>query len=357
MSDLYYLNARIRAMWGRLLTRNDYEKILAAPGLPEIAASLRETPYGFFIESVGRGISDAGRMEEALRRNFQETLSRLLSMSGGDCREAVRLLLGSWEVQAVKTVLRGRAAGLPPEEILASLLPTGLHGEAALQELCRQPSLRAVVDLLATWRDPWGVPLSRAMREYREQKDLFVLEAALDRFRAGQAAAVLREIRRPHRGDETDDALSLFLALSVDRANLMTALKAVEEKMAPANRRAFFLPGGRIYAAKDFDGMLSSRTVSDALAVSARSFFSRALAAIPASFAGIPLLTAVERRLDRVLQRVMRARMRSDPLGWGMPASFLLNKTREIQNLRMIFRARMAGMPDADLMELLILEY
>jgi len=117
MSDLYNLNARIRAPWGRLLTRSDYEKLLASPGLPEIAASLRETPYGFFIESVGRGISDAGRMEEALRRNFQETLSRLLSVSGGDCREAVRLLLGSWEVQAVKTVLRGKAAGIPPEEI------------------------------------------------------------------------------------------------------------------------------------------------------------------------------------------------------------------------------------------------
>jgi V/A-type H+-transporting ATPase subunit C len=357
MSDLYHLNARLRAMWGRLLTRNDYEKLLASPGLPEIAASLRETPYGFFIESVGRGISDAGRMEEALRRNFQETLSRLLSMSSGDCREAVRLLLGSWEVQAVKTVLRGKAAGLPPEEILASLLPTGLHGEAALQELCRQPNLRAVVDLLATWRDPWGGPLSRAMKEYREQKDLFVLEAALDRFRAGQAASLLREIRRPHRGDEREDALSLFLALSVDRANLMTALKAVEEKIPLADRRAFFLPGGRIYAARDFDRILSSRSIADALVFSARSLFSRALGTIPASFAGIPLLTAVERQLDRVLLRAMRARMRSDPLGWGMLASFLLNKTREIQNLRMIFRGRMAGLPDPDLMELLILEY
>jgi vacuolar-type H+-ATPase subunit C/Vma6 len=40
-----------------------------------------------------------------------------------------------------------------------------------------------------------------------------------------------------------------------------------------------------------------------------------------------------------------------------MLASFLLNKTREIQNLRMIFRGRMAGLPDPDLMELLILEY
>ena len=101
-------------MWGLLLARADYEKLLVVPDLHGIALALRETPYGRFLDSVGGTASDAARMEEALRRNFQETLSRLLSISAGDCREAVRVLLGSWELQAVKTVLRGKAAGLPP---------------------------------------------------------------------------------------------------------------------------------------------------------------------------------------------------------------------------------------------------
>jgi len=357
MSDLYYLNARLRAMWGLLLARADYEKLLSSPDLHGIAIALRDTPYGRFLDAVRGAAPDAARMEEALRRNFQETLSRLLSMSSGDCRETVRLLLGNWELQAIKTILRGKAAGLPPEEILASLVPTGLHGEAALQELCKQPNLRAVVDLLVTWRDPWGGPLSQAMKGYRDPRDLFLVETALDRFRAGQAESRLRAIRRPRRGDDQEDALLLFLSLSVDRANLMTALKAVEEQIPLADRRVYFLPGGRIYALRDFDRILSSRSVTEALGLSARSFFAGALKALPASFAGIPILTAVERQLDRALLRAMRALMRSDPLGWGTLAGFLLNKTREIQNLRMIFHGRLVGLPDPDLMELLILEY
>jgi V/A-type H+-transporting ATPase subunit C len=357
MSDLYYLNARLRAMWGQLLARADYETLLSSPGLHGIAIALRETPYGRFLDSIGGEPSDAARMEEALRRNFQETLSRLLSMAAGDCREEVRLLLGIWELQAVKTILRGKAAGLPPEEILASLVPTGLHGEAALQELCRQPNLRAVVDLLVTWRDPWGGPLSRAMRGYREPRDLFFVEAALDRFRAGQAARRLQAIRRPRTGDDREDALLLFLSLSVDRANLMTALKAVEEQIPLVDRQVYFLPGGRIYAPRDFDRILSSRSVIEALGLAARSFFARAIKPPASSFAGIPLLTVVERQLDRALLRTMRALMRSDPLGWGTLAGFLLNKTREVQNLRMIFRGRLVGLPDPELMEHLILEY
>ena len=208
-----------------------------------------------------------------------------------------------------------------------------------------------------TWRDPWGAPLSRAMKGYREQRDLVLVEAALDRFRAGEAASRLRRIRRWRSGDSREDALLLFHSLSVDRANLMTTLKAVEEQIPLADRDRYFLPGGRIYAARDFDRILSSRSVAEAIGLSARSLFARALKSLPSSFAGITLLTAVERQLDRVLLRAMRALMRSDPLGWGTLAGFLLNKTREIQNLRMIFRGRLVGLPDPDLMELLILEY
>jgi vacuolar-type H+-ATPase subunit C/Vma6 len=90
--------------------------------------------------------------------------------------------------------------------------------------------------------------------------------------------------------------------------------------------------------------------------MAAMSTFARALKAVPSPLAGIPLLVAVEEQLDRVLLRAMRARMRYDPLGWGPLAAYLLNKTREIRNLRMIFRGRLVGLPDLDLREHLVLE-
>jgi vacuolar-type H+-ATPase subunit C/Vma6 len=195
------------------------------------------------------------------------------------------------------------------------------------------------------------------MRGYREPRDLFFVEAALDRFRAGEAARRLPAIRRPRSGDDREDALLLFLSLSVDRTNLMTALKAIEEQIPLVDRQVYFLPGGRIYTARDFDRLLSSRSIVEALGLAAKSTFARAIKPTPSSFAGIPLLTVVERQLDRVLLRTMRALMRSDPLGWGTLAGFLLNKTREVQNLRMIFRGRLVGLPDPDLRENLILEY
>lgn len=354
MSDLFYLNARLHAMRAQLLSRREVETILALPDLSSIAAALRETPYGPFIESTGGEIPEAARIEEALRRNVSQTLARLLAISAGDCAGAVRLVLGRWEAQAVKTVLRGLVSGATPAEILSSLVPTGLHDEAALEEMCRQADPRALAELMVTWREPLGRALLQTLASFREPRDLAILESALDRCWFEQAAKQQREIR-PSSPEE--DALSLFVSLSVDTINLMTALKEVEDRIVPFNRDRHPLPGGRIFDESALDRVRASPTLAEALREAGRSLFLRPLAALPAPAEGVPFLAVVERRLDSVLLRASRYLARVDPLGWGPLVSFLLEKLREVRNLRMIVRARLVDLPEAELGHLLILEY
>src|SRR3990172_357187 len=109
MTDLYYLNARLRAMRGRLLDRQAYERALALPDVPALFGFLLDGPYGQSIESVGEGPSDAARVEEGLRRNFSETLTKLFAISSGEPETAVRLLLGYWDSYNLKTILRGKS--------------------------------------------------------------------------------------------------------------------------------------------------------------------------------------------------------------------------------------------------------
>src|SRR5512143_972598 len=232
MSDLFYLNARVRAMWGELFSRSDYERLLGLPDLKGIAADLRESPYGRAIGPAAGAVPEPERIDEGLRRNVSETFARLHAISAGDCRGAVEILLGFRDVQAVKAVLRGKNARLSAAEILPALVPAGAHDEAALEEMCRQPDLRAVVDLLATWRDPFARPLRRALAEFREPKDLFLLEAAIDGFWLAEARRRLAEIGGQGPAGVGPAPLALFLAFAADRTNLLTALTAVEEGIA-----------------------------------------------------------------------------------------------------------------------------
>jgi vacuolar-type H+-ATPase subunit C/Vma6 len=357
MSDLFYLNTRLHAMRAQLLSRREYETILALPDLSSIAAALRESPYGQFIESTGGEVPEAARIEEALRRNVSRTLSRLLAISSGDCAEGVRIVLGRWEVQAVKTVLRGIVSGASPAEILSSLVPTGLHDEAALEEMCRQADPRALAELMVTWREPLGRPLLRALPSFREPRDLAILESAMDRCWFEQAAKRLQEIQPSSPWADGEDALPLFVSLSVDTTNLMTVLKEVVDRIVPGNPDRHLLPGGRIFDTNALDRIRASPTLAEALQEAGRSLFLRPLATLPAPAKEIPFLAVVERQLDRVLLRASRGLARVDPLGWGPLVSFLLDKLREVRNLRMIVRARLVDLPEAELGHLLILEY
>lgn len=137
----------------------------------------------------------------------------------------------------------------------------------------------------------------------------------------------------------------------------MTALTAVEEGIVLADRARYFLPGGRVFGADDFDALLSCRSVAEVLEMADRSAFAGAFRGLPAPSGGIPLLSFVERRLDRVLLRAARALMRADPLSLAVPLAYLVNKEREVANIRLIVRGRASDLPEPDLRELLIADY
>jgi V/A-type H+-transporting ATPase subunit C len=337
MGDLHFLNARIRALRGRLLGRREIARISLLPDLPSIVSALRGGPYGRALEEAGARDDDAARLEEGIRREFSGTLSRVLAMAGEECGKAVRRLLGFWEARAIRAVLRGQAARRPAEEILSAVLPTGLHDEAAIEALCRQPGVGAAVDLLSTWGDPCAAPLRRALGGYRGPEDIRLLEAALDRHFLGGAPGLP--------AGERDD-VDLFLSLAADRTNLVAALVAVSERNPSDAFRRAFVPGGAVYGEEDFEALLSAASVPEAMSLAARAAFAPVLKEILAR-EGVPSLPSVERQLDRVPVRCLRARMRVDPLGYAPVAHYLLEKEREAADLRAVFRGRLAGLDEA----------
>lgn len=348
MGDRHFLNARLRALRGRLLPRKTIERMSLLPDLPSIAAALRGGPYGRALQAsdASRG-DEVARLEEALRRDFSETLSGLLAMAGEECGITVRRCLGFWEARTLRAIFRGKAARKPPEEILAALVPTGLHDEAALEALARQPDVRAVAALLSTWREPCAIPLRRALARYGGPGDIRLLEAALDRHFIGS-------LPRRRVADRTD--VDLFLSLAADRTNLVTALVAVSERNASDAFRQAFIPGGSVYSEVDFKAILSASSVPEGLSLASRSVFAPVIARLLSQAGGPPKLPVVERQLDRVLLRAMRARTRVDPLGDAPVAGYLLEKDREVTDLRTIFRARLAGLDEAALPGLLVLD-
>src|SRR5665647_1894847 len=147
-----YANARIRAMKSRLLDRKELEELAGKLDIESVINQLEETPYREDIEDASVKYSGIACVEDALRRNLSNTFRLILSfVKGEDAQTLMQIFLNRWDIQNIKTILRGKNIHAPANEILESLAPAGALDDATLVALTKQPDVKAVIDLLATW--------------------------------------------------------------------------------------------------------------------------------------------------------------------------------------------------------------
>jgi V/A-type H+-transporting ATPase subunit C len=354
MDDYAYITARVRAMRGRLIPRARYEFLLAQETPADLLEALTDSAYVHALAETGEAPMGpirpdaAFRMEEALRRDLTRCLAKLRAMTSDRPRTLMEALLLRWDAYNLKTVLRGKRAAATMEEIQESTFPVGSLDEVALAELVRAPTIRAVADILQTWRAPLARPLAEGLKDLGEAGTLQPLEFELDRYAFAQA------FRAAADGDENDRSVVECLRLLVDKANLLTALRYLEERSAlsPIEAGRHFLEAGGRFTRHHFHAVVAARDLRRGLALLADTPYGGLGEAVGE---GEPVyLPRLERKLDHaVLQRTMRL-ARRDPLGIGVVVAYVEHKLNEVRNLRTILRGITAGMGADQVAEWLI---
>lgn len=340
MDEYAYVNARIRAMQGRLLSRAHYDALISRDAVESVLEGLKDSPYAPEIARsaeapvAGTRLDPAARFDEALRRDLAGTVSKLRHLASDRLLELMDAILIRWDAYNVKTVLRGKRAAAPLDEILAATIPAGALDEAALAELSRAPTVQAVVDTLASWQMPLARPAREGLQALGGQDSLQPLELALDRFACAHALGAVAN------GDHNDAAVRTYLRLVADRTNLLTALRHLEDRNAltPVEAARDFLDAGGRFTRTHYQAVATARDLRHGLSLLAGTPFDwLSAAATDPKPISIP---AIERQLDRVLIRETVALSRRDPLGIGVLLAYLERKINEVRNLRMIVRGR-----------------
>jgi len=178
-----YVNARIKGMKSRLLAPPVFETLILKPDVESIIAELENTPYKEEIEKATVQYSGIKCIEVALRKDFTNAFRKILDfMKGGESETYINILLSRWDIQNIKTILRGKNIHMTSAEIVECLVPAGQLDDTTLIELIKQPDVKAVIDLLATWGIEYAKPLTRNFKEYSEKRDLTILEYAIDKY-------------------------------------------------------------------------------------------------------------------------------------------------------------------------------
>lgn len=338
-----YVNARIKGMKSRLLPLSVFETLILKPDVESVITELGTTSYKEELEKASVQYSGIMCLEVALRRDFTGICRRILRfMKGDESGKYIRILLGRWDVQNIKTILRGKNIHVPATEVHECLIPAGELDETTLIELVKQPDIKAVIDLMATWTIGYAKPLTMNFREFSEKRDLAVLEYAIDRYYFQHALKAVK-------GEYYDDRIMREMVLTeIDVTNIKSVLRLIRDGIDVDEAQEFLIEGGPALSRAKLVSMLKAGTLEGAIKV---------LDTTPYCFLSdtteevfrTKKISIFEKELDKYLIKQGVRLFLADPLSIAIPIAYLWSKYNEVTNIRIIARCKTADIPEKEL--------
>ncbi|MDZ4170072.1 MAG: V-type ATPase subunit [Coriobacteriia bacterium] len=334
-----YPNARLRGMRSRLLRRDRLEQFAEYTDLHQLIQELLQTEYAPDLEEAllqGRGAAEVG---EALRLNLVRTYRKVFGFLNGEAADICSIVLGRWDVFNMKTILRGKQAHLPNDEIAAGLLPVGALSQSDLDGLLRQPDIRAVVNTATTWGLPEATALRAGFVEFQRSGDMADFELELDRHFAERAK---RELGKRNRNYQMAQRI---LGMQVDIQNLLMVFRVARANLGAEQAVRYFLPGGADLTLETYQRLSACSDIDEILDGLRGTRFGTVLEEVATNYLETLSIATFERALEDYLMRKVIAMGGTDPLGVGIPLAYLWSKLNEVTNVRIIAKGIAMGVP------------
>lgn len=307
-TDYLAISARIRAMENRMLTREKLERLIDARDTREARKLLTECGY-----------SDGGSLEEALAQARAEVF-REMANAVPDPR-LTQVFQLKYDCHNAKTILKAQAMGADAERLL---LAGGRYDPAWLLDSWQRESLGGLSSLFRkAMEQAWAV--------LREEKDPQKADLILDQACYEEMGQLAKELG--------SSFLQGYVRLSVDVANLRTAVRVHRMERSADFLRQVLLPGGNV----------SQQTIAAARGENLSDVFRGGALAQAAELGGALTrpgsgsLTVFERECDNALTAYLSSARR---ISFGEEAviGYLYAKEQEFTAIRAIFAGRAAGL-------------
>ena len=313
-----YINGRVRMMRTALVDPRSLDEAASTINYQEFLRQISETPLREDLgEATAQG-AGLGQLDEALSRNSLRAIQQLRSIATGQPAQEIDALLLRYDLQNVKTLVRGVQNGRSADDIVAGLLPAGTIPWSVLQGAAQSTDVASLAQTISVAGGKIGQILRAAVGS--GANSLLDLEVALDQ---GYYRAVLAGVR--------GSGVRRYFTREIDVRNLLIARQL---RGAAPNVR-YFIPGGRDVTEADF-----LRVAAGDNSVSAPEL---------QGILEAPELGGAEAIARRLLDEASRNVAMADALGPGVALDYLRRKEQEIARLRLIGRAKFYGLSKEEL--------
>ena len=312
--DYPYMYARVSAKKKKLFTEREYDNLLKMD-VNEISRKMEEGSYKEEINELGTNYDGAALIERALNLNLANTYEKLMAVSSEDARPLIRTYLRRFDIINIKRIIRWKKTD-QKREIEHILYPVGTLG-LSFEEI-REDSVEELIEKL-DFSDT-NINYSSEIEKCDSLKEI---EDCLDRLYSEE----LRELANKSGSRE----FKKFVKEEQFNQDLQLALRMKKYEIEPEEIRSKLFNHEKELEEvleSDYDQALKlAEKMTGLQAENLEEFESK----------------MKHDRLERALRTLHR-----EPLGLSSVIGYIVAKEIEIENLRIIARAKETGIQNND---------
>lgn len=333
-----YVNAKIMAKEGKFISVSRWEDLWGCTSPGEITSLLEGTDYFPYLNEAA--INDSKELEKAVLEEFSSLgreLSKIIPKGSWPIKE---YLLRKWDVINLRTVMRGIHGNLKKEEAVDSFIEGGELDFPFLKTLIDAESMDDFVGLLA--KTPYQ-PLTDGLGKYNETKNLFFLEASLDKIFWADLWAKVLNLKG---GKEFRD----FICICVEAHNLKIILRAKNDGLTLEHISPFLIPDCKLL--NEMLPAFDEEDLSGLIPLLEDTIYFEPLLSAQQEFEKTGSVLSFEEELDNLVITKAEDTRRKKPFGSGPLIGFLVSKEKEVRNLLAIIRSTEVDLSRDEIREL-----
>jgi len=332
-------------MYSTLFTQQQWDALYEAADYNSLITQLKHSEYGPYLDKAKEKDLTPRRAAYQIRERLTDAYTSIIRMAPESARPLLTHRYRNFEVDNLKAVLRGIAAGVSWDRVRFILFPLGSETVLPAQEMMESGNVAAAVEMLRA--TPYYETLSYAMTRYSAEKNIFPLEVALD---LNYWRELWKDVNHLS-GEDRKQWLRIVGGL-IDMNNLMWAIRyRVYHNLSEEEVVNYTLPFGYKVGDKDIRAIAAG---SDIPQVVKRIYpdLPDVESLLQEPRKGLP---ALEMLLKRRIMQQCQAAFLGNPFHIGLPLAFLQLLEFEIQDLTVLIEAKSAIDLDEDFRAYLVM--
>lgn len=332
-----YLQTLVAIFSKRLLSDSLFSSLIRQP-LHEILPELKNNGLENIIIKLTK--SDlkplpAGNMDNLFLAVLLDDAQSIIRSLSGHERDFFIFWIRRFELQNIKTILRGKSLQRPKEQILAELTPQNQFSILPIDKLLNADNITEILNQLE--KTPFASIASYGSKNFAQKRDVFTIETAINH----QYFTVLND-KLEYLSDEDQALLQPLLGRIIDQTNLIWLLRYRLEYDLSASHSYFLLVSGGLYLNHKILIRLSQinklEQIHDLLPEEINNLIKEA-----------DSIFQIELNLEKNTIKTARALLKSKPFSLSHAFAYLILREKQLSQIHTLFKGKLLDLSDNEI--------